>query len=637
MKIFIDLSIFVVIGLANGLLQSFPSLKHRPTYYNRNIAMTATEAPNSIEKRQLKISKSLTDDSGDYDGSGWVSEERETWAGYQEGFDWQLERARRLLEGPSFAPIRMTLWRPMGETTSNPPGLIDNVKILLNNALSMLGLAASFDGAPVVQGVNTFKGDPLQLVSRFIDGDLAELAGGPLFLLLNQYYKEYGPIYKLAFGPKSFMVVSDPVIAKHILKESPLKYDKGILAEILYPIMGKGLIPADPATWKVRRRAIVPGFHKAWLNAMMKLFVKCNEPLVSKLQHSVDTKTPLNMETEFCSVSLDIIGKAVFNYEFGSVTKESPIVKAVYRTLQEAEHRSTSFIPYWDIPFAKYFIKNLREFEDNMKMLNKVLDELILNAVDTKDEADVSELEARDYSSMENPSLLRFLVDMRGEDTTSRQLRDDLMTMLIAGHETTAAVLTWTFFNLAQQPELMKRVRNEIDEVLQGREPTYEDMTKLTLVRLCLAETLRLYPEPPILIRRALEDDVLPMGGAGRETFIPRGTDVFIATWNIHRSDQFWEKPEEYNPDRFMTSFQNPSQPQWAGQKPCNTNAQLYPNEVITDFAFLPFGGGSRKCVGDQFAMMEAVATVVMILQRFDLSLATSAEEVGMKTGKIAH
>eukprot|EP01040_Poterioochromonas_malhamensis_P003666 gene3666-3917_t len=267
-------------------------------------------------------------------------EEEERWEGYQEGFDWQLEQARRLLEGPGFAPLRMTLWQPPtsikrkspdGSPVTPQPNFWDHSKILLNNALQMFGLAESLDGAPVVQGVNTFRGSFFQLIARIIDGNLAELAGGPLFLLLQKYYQKYGSVYKLAFGPKSFIVISDPVLVKHILKDNPLKYDKGILAEILDPIMGKGLIPADPDTWKVRRRAIVPGFHKAWLNAMMSLFVKCNQPLIAKLTEAAETGKVLDMETEFCSVALDIIGKAVFNYDFGSVTKESPVVKAVYR------------------------------------------------------------------------------------------------------------------------------------------------------------------------------------------------------------------------------------------------------------------------------------------------------------------
>ena len=364
----------------------------------------------------------------------------------------------------------------------------------------------------------------------------------------------------------------------------------------------------------------------------MNLFVECNRPLISKLSKCAEEGTELDMETEFCSVSLDIIGKAVFNYDFGSVNKESPVVKAVYRALQEAEHRSTSFIPYWQVPFAKHFMKNLQEFEENMGLLNNVLDELIVKALATQNKQDIDELENRDYATMENASLLRFLVDMRGEDTTSKQLRDDLMTMLIAGHETTAAVLTWTMFELSQQPDLYAKVQKEIDDALQGRSPTYDDIMRLPLLRLCLAETLRMYPQPPLLIRRALEDDILPKGNAKAKTFIPRGTDIFISTWNMHRSPEFWHEPDKYNPERFLKPFRNPNpDSEWGGYKPGN---QMYPNEVLSDYAFIPFGAGSRKCVGDQFAMMESIITIVFIMQRFDLTLARPAEEVGMKTGQ---
>jgi hypothetical protein len=145
-----------------------------------------------------------------------------------------------------------------------------------------------------------------------------------------------------------------------------------------------------------------------------------------------------------------------------------------------------------------------------------------------------------------------------------------------------------------------------------------------------------MYPEPPLLIRRALDDDLLPKGGAEKETFIPKGTDVFIATWNIQRSELFWEEPLKYNPDRFLKNFSNPTQTGWAGFK-VGGNKLLYPNEVISDFAFLPFGGGSRKCVGDQFAMMEITATLALLMQRFDLSLAIPASEVGMRTGATIH
>ena len=150
----------------------------------------------------------------------------------------------------------------------------------------------------------------------------------------------------------------------------------------------------------------------------------------------------------------------------------------------------------------------------------------------------MEELQNRDYSKVKDPSLLRFLVDVRGADVTDAQLREDLMTMLIAGHETTAAVLTWGLFCLVQKPELMKRIQADIDEVFgdDDRAPTYEDIQRLESVRLCVAEALRLYPEPPILIRRCLEDVTLPKGAGDREITLIKGMDIFISVWNLHLS-----------------------------------------------------------------------------------------------------
>lgn len=414
-----------------------------------------------------------------------------------------------------------------------------------------------------------------------------------------------------SFGPKSFLVISDPVMARHILRESPPdQYCKGMLAEILEPIMGKGLIPADPATWKVRRRAIVPGFHKRWLNRMVTLFCERAEILVDDLEGK--TGQVVDMEERFCSVTLDIIGKAVFNYDFGSVTKESPIVKAVYRVLREAEHRSSSFIPYWNLPYADKWMGGQVEFRKDMTMLDDILADLINRAVSTRQEATAEELEERDNE--DDPSLLRFLVDMRGEDVSSMVLRDDLMTMLIAGHETTAAMLTWTLFELAQgEPGMLREVQAEVRTVMKGKDrPDYDDLVKMKKLRYSLIEALRLYPEPPVLIRRARTEDTLPAGSSGLPDGIKllRGTDIFISTWNLHRSPDLWEDPEKFDPTRFERPFNNAGVAGWEGYDPEKV-VGLYPNEQAADFAFLPFGGGQRRCVGDQFAMMEATVTMV--------------------------
>lgn len=309
------------------------------------------------------------------------------------------------------------------------------------------------------------------------EGELSDLAGDePLFKALYKWFIESGGVYKLVFGPKAFIVVSDPVVVRHLLRENAYNYDKGVLAEILEPIMGKGLIPADLETWKVRRRQVVPGFHKAYLEASLAMFGRCTQRTVDKLTAAATNNAVVDMEQEFLSLGLDIIGIGVFNYDFDSISTQSPIIKAVYGVLKEAEHRSTFYIPYWNIPLTKYLVPRQVAFHKDLAVINECLDDLINRAKNTRQEEDIEALQARDYSRVMDASLLRFMVDMRDADLENKQLRDDLMTMLIAGHETTAAVLTWTLFLLAQHPEEAAKVVAEVDNVLGDRSPSKPSM-----------------------------------------------------------------------------------------------------------------------------------------------------------------
>ncbi|GIL44064.1 hypothetical protein Vafri_1625 [Volvox africanus] len=478
------------------------------------------------------------------------------------------------------------------------------------------------------------------------EGELSDLAGDqPLFKALYQWFIESGGVYKLVFGPKAFIVVSDPVVVRHLLKDNAFNYDKGVLAEILEPIMGKGLIPADLDTWRVRRRAVVPAFHKQYYEAMVSMFGRCSKRSVDKLEAAVDKgqgSAVVDMESEFLSLGLDIIGLGVFNFDFGSITSESPVIKAVYGVLKEAEHRSTFYLPYWNLPLADVLVPRQAKFRQDLRVINDCLDGLIRQAQDTRVEEDAEALQNRDYSKLRDPSLLRFLVDMRGEDVTNKQLRDDLMTMLIAGHETTAAVLTWALFCLVQAPEVEARVLEEVDRVVGDRMPTLENIKAMPYLRATLGESLRMYPQPPILIRRALGEDVLPPGLRGDPSGYPigKGADLFISVWNLHRSPYLWRDPDTFRPDRFFETFSNPDfHGKWAGYRPdaVTGGAALYPNEVSSDFAFIPFGGGARKCLGDQFAMFEATVAMAMLVRRFNFRLAVPPEKVGMATGATIH
>uniref|UniRef100_M8CAZ1 Cytochrome P450 97B2 n=1 Tax=Aegilops tauschii TaxID=37682 RepID=M8CAZ1_AEGTA len=450
-------------------------------------------------------------------------------------------------------------------------------------------------------------------------GSLASVAGEAFFLPLYDLFLTYGGVFRLNFGPKSFLIVSDPDVAKHILRDNSKAYSKGILAEILEFVMGTGLIPADGEVWRVRRRAIVPALHQKYVTAMIGLFGNASDRLCQKLDKAASDGEDVEMESLFSRLTLDVIGKAVFNYDFDSLSYDNGIVEAVYVTLREAEMRSTSPIPTWEIPIWKDISPRQRKVNEALALINNILDELIATCKKNHDTGqllqrmvDEEDLQFHEeYMNEKDPSILHFLL-ASGDDVSSKQLRDDLMTMLIAGHETSAAVLTWTFYLLSKYPNVMSKLQAEADAVLGDGLPTIDDVKKLKYTTRVINESLRLYPQPPVLIRRSLEDDMLG------EYPIGKGEDIFISIWNLHRCPKHWDDADVFNPERWPLDGPNP-------------------NETNQKFSYLPFGGGPRKCVGDMFATFETVVATAMLVKRFDFQMAPGAPPVEMTTGATIH
>ena len=178
------------------------------------------------------------------------------------------------------------------------------------------------NGAPITEGV---LGDLLK----------EEVRAAPLFIPLYDYYRKYGGVYNLGAGPKWFVVVSDPVAVRTMFKDQADSFSKGILTDIMEPIMGDGLIPAPKEIWAKRRPTVGAGFHGAWLKHMVLLFGASATNLADKLEREwADRDDAVNLEDELYAMALDVIGKAVFNYEFGALKQETPLIKAVYRVLR---------------------------------------------------------------------------------------------------------------------------------------------------------------------------------------------------------------------------------------------------------------------------------------------------------------
>ncbi|KAF9599038.1 hypothetical protein IFM89_033383 [Coptis chinensis] len=445
-----------------------------------------------------------------------------------------------------------------------------------------------------VMGNNDDSGIPV--ASAKLD-DVSDLLGGALFLPLFKWMNEYGPIYRLAAGPRNFVVVSDPAIAKHVLRNYG-KYAKGLVAEVSEFLFGSGFAIAEGQLWTVRRRAVVPSLHKKYLSVIVdRVFCKCAVRLVEKLKSDAVSGAPVNMEAKFSQLTLDVIGLSLFNYNFDSLNTDSPVIDAVYTALKEAEARSTDLLPYW-------------KAEKSVVVIRRTVEELITKCKEIV-EAEGEQIDGEDYVNDADPSILRFLLASR-EEVSSLQLRDDLLSMLVAGHETTGSVLTWTLYLLSKNSSSLKRAQEEVDRVLQGRLPTYEDIKQLKYLTRCINESMRLYPHPPVLIRRAQAPDMLPGNYK-----VNSGQDIMISVYNIHRSSQVWERAEEFVPERF------------------DLEAPV-PNETNTDFRYIPFSGGPRKCVGDQFAMLEAIVALAIFLQHMNFELVRD-QTISMTTGATIH
>ena len=458
--------------------------------------------------------------------------------------------------------------------------------------------------------------------------DITGLLGGGLFQPLFKWMKEAGPVYLLPTGPvTSYVVVSDPDCIKQILFNYGSKYIKGTIAEAGEFLFGLGVALQENEAWKIRRKAIAPSLHRRYVEAMVdRCFGPCAERMVELVEQSVDAdggeKKRVNMESKFSQAALDIIGISGFNYDFKALTSAAPVIQATYTALKEVETRSMDLLPTWRLPepFLRVVSPRQKNAQDAVTVIQEVTTKLVDDCkrmVEEEEKVGGAEVWARDYLNDSNPSVLRYLIAAR-EEVSSTQLRDDLLSLLVAGHETTASVLTWGTYELLkpENAEQLRLLRAELDEVLGTKPfPTYEDMTKMPYLERCFHESMRLYPQPPVYTRRAVVEDVLPKNLG----VVPAGQDILVSIYNLHRSPESWgPNSQVFEPMRFG--------PLALGQ----------PNELNTGYRYTPFSAGPRRCPGDKFAVLEGMAIWAVLFRRLDLTL-VKGHDVVMTSGATIH
>ncbi len=403
-----------------------------------------------------------------------------------------------------------------------------------------------------------------------------EFRDDPLGFMLRVRGK-YGDIVRTRFGPMTVHLLAHPDAVRHVLQEAPRVYGKQTRGyEKLSMLLGRGLLTSDGAHWLRQRRIAQPAFHRARIEAFAEVMVRAILEMTERWASAAERGTSIDVHVEVMGMALRVVSETLLGIDVSE--RASDVGEALGWTLEDVNERIGSMV---DVP-TRIPTRRNRTLGRHLETLDRVVFEVI---------------EARRRSQSSGEDLLGMLMDARDEETgqrmDDRQLRDEVMTIFLAGHETTANALTWTFYLLSKHPASMRRLQAEVDTVLEGRLPTIADLPRLEWTSMVLSEAMRLYPPAWGLGRTPIEDDVID------GFFIPRGSLVFVSPWVTHRHPDFWEDPEGFDPERFAPERM----------------------ATIPRYAYFPFAGGPRQCIGNRFALMEAELALAVVAQRYRLDL----------------
>jgi cytochrome P450 len=404
-------------------------------------------------------------------------------------------------------------------------------------------------------------------------GFLSAMRKDPLGFLMD-CTRQYGDAVNIRFFPWNTFLFTHPKDVKHILQENHRNYWKGIVLGKLKRIGGEGLVFSDGDLWRRQRQLVQPAFHRDRIAAMADMMTATTGEMLERWTTHAATGRPLDVAADVSKLTLDIVAKALFGTDLADDKDE--FTAAVTGGLAYANHViNHMFTPPLFVPTPA-----------NRRGRRAIagLDRIVWKIID-----------ARRRDAADRGDLLTMLIRARDAETNEamddQQLRDEVVTFLVAGHETTAVALSWAWHLLSGHPSAVRRLHAEVAEVLGSRTPTLADLPNLPYARMVLEESLRLYPPAWATSRQAYNDD--EVGGLR----VPAGCTVTVSPYLTHRNAAFWEQPEVFDPDRFL--------PERSAERP--------------EYAYYPFGGGPRGCVGKQFAMMEGQLVLAMVAQKFHL------------------
>ncbi|HUN52708.1 MAG TPA: cytochrome P450 [Candidatus Sulfotelmatobacter sp.] len=373
-------------------------------------------------------------------------------------------------------------------------------------------------------------------------------------------------------------IVSDPAGIRHVLLDNAGNYHKSELGRrILEPGLGRGLLTSEGETWRAHRRIMAPAFDHRSILGYAPIISGAAEALLEDW-HGQPADSEVEIATAMSRLTLAIIARTMFASESEAIVD---IIERDFATYQA--DIQPNLLDYVGGPGWLAGWRRVRRARRAHRAFDAVIARLVADR--TKAGPDAPK------------DLLARLIAARDEETgggmSAEEVRDQVVTIFLAGHETTAVALTWTWYLLARHPAVEAKLHAELDRVLAGRTPGHGDIANLPYTRMVIEEAMRLYPPAPGLSREAIGDDEV----CGQK--VPKGSLIFIIPWLVHRHRRLWDDPDRFEPERF------------AAERAA----------ARSRFAYLPFGAGPRICIGAAFAMVEAVLLLASLAQRFRLRL----------------
>jgi cytochrome P450 len=382
--------------------------------------------------------------------------------------------------------------------------------------------------------------------------------------------QKYGDVSGMRIGRFRSLFINHPDLIEDVLVNNARKYHKGRILQANKFLFGEGLLTSEGDFWLRQRRLSQPAFHRARVGTYAATMGEYAEQMAATWRNGEER----DIHEEMMQLALRIVGKTLFDAD---VTRDAKEVGETMDILLRiaANFGRTILVPLW-VPSPRNIRAKL-----GIRRLEKVIYRIIAQ---------------RRASGHDAGDLLSILLQAQDEDGTrmnDRQLRDETITLFLAGHETTANTLSWTWMLLAQNPAVEKKFHEELDGVLGGRVPALDDLQKLTYLNHVLTESLRLYPTAWGMARLAAEEHEI----AGYPVRV--GYGVAFAQWVVHRDARWFDAPLEFRPERWENGLA----------------------KQLRRFAYFPFGGGPRQCIGNAFALMEASVVLATIGQQYRFKL----------------